>query len=131
MNEDLKKVIETSRLILHEGSFIIAKVKTAPPLEEHFLISKDNDEITVITKKENSIELEMIEQSQTERVLFEVNFGSDTPHVVGFLALVCSKLAEGGMSLAVVSTYSKDYILVHKTDSEKAVQAFRELGFSI
>ena len=53
MNEDLRKVIETSTLILHPEKFVYTTVKSLPQSGSHFFISRDNDEITVITKKEN------------------------------------------------------------------------------
>lgn len=126
--KDLKKIIETSSLILHEGEFVYAKVKIAPQTGNHFLISQDANEITVITRKENVEELDLIAKSN-ERSLLEIQFLPDSPDASGFLAVVSSALAENGISISVVSTYSKDYIFVQKKDTEKATQALTKLGF--
>lgn len=129
MNEDLKKVVETSTLILHAGSFVYAKVKTVPLIDKHFSISQDADEITIITKKENLGELDLIETSNDERSLLEIQFSPDSLDAVGFLAIVSSALAQESISISVISTYSKDYILAPKEETEKAIQALTKLGF--
>lgn len=129
MNDHIKKVIKTSYLIEHKGIFVYAKVRTAPAVDKHFLITKDSDEITVITRKENLSELDIIEQSSTERVLLEIQFSPDTPDGPGFLAAITTELAKQGMSISVISTFSKDYLIFHKEDAEKGIQLLKNLGF--
>ena len=72
--------------------------------------------------------LDLIEKSNDDRSLLEIKFSADSPDAAGFLAVVSSALAEEGISISVISTYSKDYILIRKVDTEKAVQALTKLG---
>lgn len=128
MKNDLKKVIESSTLILHPKRYIFAKVKTLPNLDKHFLVAQDSDEITVITAKENIGELNVIEVSG-ERSLLEIQF-SDSFDIPGFLAATCSALSEHGISISAISTFSKDYLLVDFSQTEKAIKSLTDLGIS-
>jgi len=48
MNDELKKIIEQSSFEIKDGTYVYTKVATKPN-ENHFMISQDKDEITVIT----------------------------------------------------------------------------------
>ena len=48
MNDELKKIIEQSSFEIKDGTYVYTKVATKPN-EDHFMISQDKDEITVIT----------------------------------------------------------------------------------
>ncbi len=129
MNEDIKKIIESSSFIVHEGKFVYTKVRTAPPIDEHFLVSKDADEITVVTKEENLTRLDVIERNKDDYSLIELKV-SVPFYSVGFLAAVSSAIAKEGMNILIVSTYSKDYAMVRVEHTEKAVRTLLDLGFS-
>ena len=47
MNDKLKKIIEQSSFEIKDGTYVYTKVATKPN-EDHFMISQDKDEITVI-----------------------------------------------------------------------------------
>jgi len=47
---------------------------------------------------------------------------------VGFLARVSGALAEEGISIFVISSYSTDHILVKEKDVLKAIRKLEELG---
>lgn len=129
MNDELKNIIKSSSYILHEGRYIYAKVKSEPSLNEHFMVSKDNDEITVVTTEEKIEKLDLIERNKDDYALIELKV-SIPFYSVGFLATVSSAIAEKGMNILMISTYSKDYILVRQEHSEKAIQTLTALGFS-
>ena len=128
MTDELKKIIESSTFTLHDGRFIYAKVKTAPPVDDHFMVSKDQDEITVVTKEENLSKLDLIEKNKDFYQLVELKV-SVPFYSVGFLAAVANIIAERGMNILIISTYSKDYIMVRVEFIEKVQQALLELGF--
>ena len=128
MTDDLKKIIESSTFTLHEGRFIVAKVKTAPPVDDHFMVSKDKDEISVVTKEENLEKLDLIEKNKDFYVAFELKISLPF-YAVGFLAAVTGAMGERGMNNLVISTYSKDYLFVREEHLEKATQALLDLGF--
>jgi len=128
MTDELRKVIETSTFALADGRYIYAKVKTAPPIDDHFMVSKDQDEISVCTREENLGKLDLIEKNKDYWSLIALNLSSPF-YCPGFLAVACSAIADLGMDVLIVSTYSKDYLLVRADLTGKATQALLVLGF--
>jgi len=128
MNSEIQKIIKESSFKIEEGRFVYAKVLEVPKMEKHFMVSKDVDEITVITKEENMAELALIERNKDFYCLIALNV-SIPFYSVGFLATVSQAIADGGMNILMVSTYSKDYILVKDDKIEEARMALLQLGF--
>ncbi|MEL6270652.1 MAG: ACT domain-containing protein [Chloroflexota bacterium] len=50
---------------------------------------------------------------------------------VGVVARVSRPLAEAGMSLFMVSTHDRDYVLVHEDDMENAKKVYETAGFTV
>lgn len=48
---------------------------------------------------------------------------------VGVVARIATPLAEAGLSIFVISTHDRDYVLVAKSDLAVALNAYREAGF--
>lgn len=128
MNDELKKIITQSTFELNEGTFIYTKVRSIADPSKHFMVSKDKDEITIVTRVENLDSLDLIERNKDDYSLIALNV-SVPFYSVGFLATVSSTIAEKGMNILIVSTYSKDYIMVRKDIVEKAINALKDLGF--
>jgi len=128
MNSEIEKIIKESTFKIEEGRFVYAKVSEAPRIEKHFVVSKDVDEITVVTKEENITELALIERNKDFYCLIALNV-SIPFYSVGFLAVVSQAIADEGMNILMVSTYSKDYILVKDDKIEEARAVLLKLGF--
>jgi len=52
-------------------------------------------------------------------------------NLVGIIAEISCLLADGGISLFVISTYNTDYILLKKAVIEEGIRILKEHGFSI
>jgi hypothetical protein len=128
MNKELQEIINQSTFEIIDGTFIYAKVRSFPEGANHFLISKDDDEITVVTKFENVSDLDLIERNKDGYTLISLNV-SVPFYSVGFLAAVSGAIAEKGLNILIVSTYSKDYILVKADKSKIAEETLIKLGF--
>lgn len=128
MNNELQKIIEESTFAVQEGRFIYAKVSEAPKTEAHFMITKDTDEITVVTKEEYIPELALLEKNKDFYRLISLNV-SVPFYCVGFLAVVSEAIAKENINILVVSTYSKDYILVKEDRVEKTIEVLLKIGF--
>lgn len=128
MNDEISKIIKESSFKIEEGKFIYAKVSEVSNLDKHFMVSRDAAEITVVTKEENLPELTLIERNKDSYYLIALNV-SIPFYCVGFLAAVSQAIAEGAMNILIVSTYSKDYILVKDDKIEKARAILLKLGF--
>ncbi|MBM2820742.1 MAG: hypothetical protein HW405_502 [Candidatus Berkelbacteria bacterium] len=92
------------------------------------MISKDADEITVVAEEKNLENLEIIERNKEDYKLIALKVSLPF-YAVGFLATVTSAIAKEGMNVLVISTYSKDYILVKEENIVKVEQILLKLGF--
>lgn len=128
MNSEIENIIKESNFAIHEGRFVYVKVSEAPKMGNHFMITKDETEITVVTEEENLGGLALIEKNKDFYRLIALNV-SIPFYSVGFLAAVSQAIANEGMNILIVSTYSKDYILVKDDMIERARTVLLEFGF--
>ena len=124
----VSEVIKSSIVIIHKSRYAYLQVKIVPPLGNHFLLSKDNDEATVITEEKNvpSVGYEHIEKWFT---LVEIKVS--VPFLPGFVAAVTSAFAAESLNALVLSTFSKDYLLIREEHSTKAFQLLKRMGFQM
>lgn len=128
MNSELKKIIESSTFGVQDGVYVYAKVSTIPSPNDHFLVTKDSDEITVVTREEKLSSLDLVERNKDNYKLIALNV-SVPFYSVGFLAAISEAIANEDMNILIVSTYSKDYILVKENQLIKAINVLLDLGF--
>jgi len=115
------------RVIIWEELFTVAKVKK--PIENAFALIQDKREITAIAESSKLDPETVIEKEDGWRLL---TFDAVLPfNLVGFLAKVSSALAEEGISILAISSFSTDHILVKEEDLEKAVKKLKTLGFDV
>jgi hypothetical protein len=129
MSNELQEIIKQSSFTVVDGQFVSVKVATAPNISNHFLVAQDNDEITVITRAEHLRELNLIERNKDEYALIALNV-SVPFYSVGFLATVSSAIADAGMNLLLISTYSKDYLMIRADQCDTAKKVLLSLGFN-
>ena len=128
MRQQLNDIIHASSFSIEDGMFVYAKVKSWPD-ENHFMVTKDGDEITVVTQSENVTTLDLIERNKDDYRLIALNVAIPF-YCVGFLARISQAIADSGMNILIVSTYSKDYVLVKADQLEDARDTLLKLGFS-
>ncbi len=128
MSHELDDVIRASSFTVEDGVFIYAKVNTCQE-GNHFMVTRDNDEITVVTLSKNIPSLDLIERNKDDYHLIALNV-SVPFYCVGFLAKVSEAIADNGMNILIVSTFSKDYILVKADCIKNARDTLLKLGFS-
>lgn len=125
---ELDEILQASTYRQVPGEFIYAKLSHPPKNPaSHFMVSFDQDEITVVTKIENYESLEVLERNKDNYALFELRV-SIPFYAVGFLAKITSAISAKGANILVVSTYSKDYILVRTEHTEITKQTLHDLG---
>ncbi|MFH1089679.1 MAG: ACT domain-containing protein [Candidatus Uhrbacteria bacterium] len=128
MNSEIEKTIKDSTFKVEEGKFVYAKVSKVSNIENHFMVSKDTDEITVVTKEENLSELALVERNKDFYRLIALNV-SVPFYAVGFLATVSQAVAKEDMNILIISTYSKDYIMIKDDRLEDVKSVLLRLGF--
>ena len=128
MDSEIEKIIQNSTFTIQEGKFVYAKVSEVPQMGHHFMVTKDAEEITVVTKEENLSGLALVERNKDFYRLIALNV-SVPFYAVGFIATVSQAIARGGMNILIISTYSKDYIMIREDRLEDAKTVLLKLGF--
>jgi len=124
----LDEVVRTSQVFVHQGRYAYLKVRQVGP-GDHFLVASDADEITVVTEECNVSSTEYSASTQWF-VLIEVRVSM--PFVAkGFLARVTGLMADADLNVLVVSTYSKDYIMVREEGRDTAIAVLRQAEFPV
>jgi hypothetical protein len=124
---ELQDIISGSSFEVQSGIYVYGKVKTLPKNQNHFLVSRDTDEITVVTEKAHLPDLDLIERNKDDYSLIAL-LVSIPFYSVGFLAAISAAMAEKGLNILIVSTYSKDYVLVRTDLLETAKEALHMVG---
>jgi hypothetical protein len=107
----------------------MAKVTGQVENASHFMVARDEDEVTVITQEGNIPRLEV---SEVKGGFSLVEIRIATPFKgVGFLATVARTIADAGLDILIVSTFSKDYILLKEQELAKGMGALATRGFPI
>ncbi len=127
MNAELQDIIHKSAFKVQEGMYIYAQAKTTPTNQNHFMVAKDGEEITVVTRQEHLHEVDLIERNKDDWALIALHV-SIPFYCPGFLAAVTGAIEKQGMDVLVISTYSKDYLLVKHDLLGTAKDTLRTLG---
>jgi hypothetical protein len=118
--KESEKVVKVWR----ERFSILKSTKIDP---DAFANIRYGDEITIVI--EESREGDFIEIQRGYRLL---SFDMVLPFgTVGFIARISKALADEGISIFVISSYTTDHILVRDEDLAKAVRKLEEIGFIV
>jgi hypothetical protein len=125
----LDELVAHSPVRLLPGRYAVAKCAAPPAGSGLFMVACDADETTVIAEEARLPTLATREADGGYRLL-EIRVA--TPFEgVGFLAAVSGALAHAGVNLLIVSTYSKDYVLVKEESAARGLEALAAAGFPI
>lgn len=115
-----------SKVIVHRERYAYLKTKKSVK-GRFFMVSEDRDEKTIIATEQQMKKIKY-EKAVRWYTMFEVR--TNTPfECVGFLARITNSMAKMGLTVLIVSTFSKDYVLIKERETSTAVEAFREAGF--
>ena len=126
----LRKTINSSPFVLHPQRYTVLQVQecsTNP--QPHFLVTHEAEEVTVITteKQRALLQSEILqEQAWFQLIEFKMSTPFETP---GFLAAIASQLASRHLNILLVSTFSKDWLLLKERDLKAGLNSLHELGF--
>lgn len=121
--------IRNSQVRLMPGRYAVLRCADVPDGPGWFMITRDPDEVTAIVEESAIPESRALETDGGYRLVeIRVATGFES---VGFLAAVTRALAEAGLSIFVVSTYSKDYVLMKEELVAAGLQALSETGFRV
>ncbi len=125
----LEEVIRTSPVEVLPGRYAVVRLADPVPLDHHFLVCRDGDETTLIAP-ESQVPWGDVLAAETWFRLLAIRVS--TPFAApGFLARVTGAIAAHGLNVFVVSTFSKDYILLKEEDLDGGIAAMTGLGFEV
>jgi hypothetical protein len=127
MDNKVLEMFSKSSFSVSEEKYVYAKVKSVDSNTSHFMVSQDKDEITVVTEEKNISSLEVIEKNNNLWRLVSLNLF--TPFMAGTLAALNTACATKGLNNLVVSTYSKDYLIVKDAQVGEIKKVLQSLGF--
>lgn len=127
MNNQIIEMFSKSTFSISSKKYIYAKVKSISSLSNHFMVSKDKDEITIVTEANNITSLDLIEKNNNIWRLVSLNLF--TPFMAGTLVTINSACTEKGLNNLIISTYSKDYIIIKDSQIDHIKEVLNKLGF--
>jgi len=128
IDPQLQKVIDLSSFTIDEGVYVYTRVKDVINPENHLIVTRDSDEITVVTDVNNLKDLGEFERNEENWKLINIRCGNPF-YCVGFLAAISSQTAMNGIDITMTSTFTNDYIMVKEDELDKCTKLLIELGF--
>lgn len=128
LQNQLQPVIDNSWFTIDEGTYVYAHVNEVTLAEKHLMVSRDAEEITVLTDINNLPAISYLQRNKENWKLINIRCGNPF-YCVGFIAHITAVLANAGIDIVLVSTFSKDLVLVIEKDLQDAVNVLIEAGF--
>lgn len=129
IEEKLAKVIQTSWFTVEKGVYVYTKVKEARSPEKHLIVTRDTDEITVVTELSNLSSLGDYERNADNWLLLNIKCGNPF-YCEGFLAAIASVFADNKIDITLTSTYTNDYVMVQEQNIEQSIALLKNIGFT-
>ena len=128
ISEELKAVIQSSWFTVEKGFYVYTKVSVVRNPEKHLIVTRDHDEITVVTESPNLPKLGPYERNPENWVLLNIKCGNPF-YCKGFLAAIASVFASEEIDITLTSTYTNDYLMVQEQNKEQAISVLIGIGF--
>lgn len=127
-DSNLDRIIQSSQVIIRKGRYAYLKASEIC-VDDSFMVVQDGDEITIVTE-EKDISKTKYDASVKWFKLFEI-LVSVPFYAKGFLARITDAISSQGLNVLVISTFSKDFVLVREESYEVAEKALKDIGFPI
>ena len=129
IKDELLEVIRSSWFTVEEGTYVYTKVEDVHHPEDHLLVARDSDEVTVLTEKSNLEKKGAYERNPDDWTLINIKCGNPF-YCKGFIAAIASVFAGNNMDITITSTYTNDYIMVQSENIADAIKTLTDLGFT-
>ncbi len=127
--EKLQEVIDASWFTVEAGTYIYTRVQQIQHPEKHLAIINDLAELTVVTLEENLSLLGPYECNKERWKLLNIRCGKPF-YCVGFIAAITGALAQQGIDIVLMSSFSNDLVLVMDNNLTQSIEIIKELGFT-
>ena len=110
------------------GTYVYCSARTVNNPEKHLMITRDDLELTVVTLPEHLGDVDVVAVNPDRWTLITIDCASPF-YCVGFIAKVSARLSAAGLDILVVSTFSRDWVLVKEEEAGRAAEVLRAAGF--
>lgn len=110
------------------GTYRFVSARSVGHPEKHLMITRDTYEMTVVTKEEDLVDVDVLDMNADRWLLLAIDCANPF-YCVGFLAKISAALSGAGMDILVVSTFSCDWVFVKEDDGPRAAAQLRAEGF--
>jgi hypothetical protein len=126
--KNLQPVIAASWFTIDPRTFVYASAQQVPNPEKHLMVVRDIAEITIVTDISNfPLEGGCVFNKEKWKL---VNIRCGNPfYCVGFIAFITGSLANAGIDVVLVSSFSNDLVLIMDKDMDEAVRVLKAIGF--
>ncbi|NNE99264.1 MAG: ACT domain-containing protein [Pyrinomonadaceae bacterium] len=111
-----------------EWQSLLENPELSPRMTTPFMIFKDKWEITlVLDEVDYQTVKHVIREAKVEKNFRLLSFDVELPFdVVGFMAHISEILANAGISILPISSFSRDHVLISQHDLAEALKALRD-----
>jgi hypothetical protein len=109
------------------GTFHWLRAREVRNPEKHFMVTRDELETTVVTSAENLGDVDAVAINPDRWILIAIDCASPF-YCVGFLARISAALSAAGLDILVISTFSRDCIMVKESEGEMAADVLAATG---
>lgn len=110
------------------GTYLYVRASAVREPHLHLMVTHDDREVTVVTTEELLEHVDVLEINSDRWMLFTIDCANPF-YCVGFLAKISAVLSGAGLDILVVSTFSRDWVLVKASEGERAAELLRAAGF--
>jgi hypothetical protein len=126
---NVEDLLKNMKAYVWEEKFTVLKVKEIPENKDFFCIIKDKKEITIILKETDINDVNFMEVEKDYRL---ITFDAVLPfNLVGFMSAISTSLANAGIGILAISSYSTDHILVKDKNLNKTIKVLKNLGIKM
>jgi hypothetical protein len=125
--ESTQQVISDSTFRL-AGTYRYASVRSVARPEDHLMVTRDETEITVVTREEHLAGLDVIAVNPDRWQLLAIDCANPF-YCVGFIAKISSAFTGAGLDILFISTFSRDLLFVKEEDGPRGAGLLRAMGF--
>ncbi len=106
---------------------LLENPELSPRMTAPFMLFKDKWEVTLVLDEIDFATIRhLMRDAKVEKNFRFLSFDVDLDFdVVGFMAQIAKILAEAGISILPISSFSRDHVLVRQDDLAKALKALR------
>jgi len=121
----IEDYLNNGEIFVWKEKFAIAKTKR--PIKGAFAVVMDRDEITTIMERDK-LPLDPVVEVDEDNwriITFDMLLPLD---LVGFIAKISNAIAEEGVNILYISSYTRDHLLIQEKHLPTAVAKLEKLG---